>query len=264
VPPVAPRTERRKRILVVDDENDIRTLIVRVLREAGYDVVEASKGTEALRQVQSTMPDLLVLDAMLPEIHGFDVCRRIKKSEKYRHIPVIMISAIYRGWRFAHDLKSSYGVDYFMEKPFKINDLVDRVKQFVSGAPPPEASEDKALSEAAQAELEAGVDRYRQGDVEGAIEHLKRGIDIDPLSHRLHYHLGVLYGKQGEIYLAIHEMESALEIEPSDFATLRSLAQLYEHAGFRFKAVEMWERAICACPEEASRASIKEHLVKLL
>ncbi|MDI7266887.1 MAG: response regulator [Myxococcota bacterium] len=261
--PVPKADERRQRVLVVDDENDIRGLIARVLREAGFEVVEAAKGTDALRAVQTMMPDLLVLDAMLPEIHGFDVCRRIKNSERYRHIPVIMISAVYRGWRFAHDLKKSYGVDHFMEKPFKISELLDKVRQHLSGAPAPPVEEPE-LSSAAQGELDAGVRKYRSGDIDGAIEHLKRGVEIDPLSHRLHYHLGVLYGKQGSIYLAIHEMENAIEIEPSDFATLRSLAQLYEHAGFKFKAVETWERTMSACPDDAARASIKEHLVGLL
>ena len=213
--------------------------------------------------VQASPPDLLVLDAMLPEIHGFDVCRRLKQSPRYAHIPVIMISAIYRGWRFATDLKKSYGVDHFMEKPFKIGELVEKVVQILSGAPadPLLAPE---LSAKAQAELAAGVRKYRDGDLEGAVEHLQRGVDADPLSHQLHYQLGILYGRQGRIYQAIQELEAALEIEPGDFATLRGLGQLYEHAGFATKAVEMWERAANASTDEAARSSIKEHLLKLL
>ena len=89
-------------------------------------------------------------------------------------------------------------------------------------------------------------------------------MDADPLSHQLHYQLGILYGRQGRIYQAIQELETALEIEPGDFATLRGLGQLYEHAGFPTKAVEMWERAANASTDEAARTSIKEHLLKLL
>ncbi len=50
-------------------------------------------------------PDLIVLDAMLPEVHGFEIARRIKHSERYGHVPIIMVSAVYRGWRYAEDLK---------------------------------------------------------------------------------------------------------------------------------------------------------------
>jgi DNA-binding response OmpR family regulator len=262
-PGPAPSERTRKRILVVDDETDIRQLVVRVLRDRGHEVIEATQGAEALRAVQAQLPDLLVLDAMLPEIHGFDVCRRIKHSPRYQHIPVIMISAIYRGWRFASDLKKSYGVDHFMEKPFKIGELVEKVAQLLDGtqAAPAAARE---LSAKAQAELVAGSRKYREGDLEGAVVHLLRGIEADPLSHQLHYQLGILYGKQGQIYHAIQELEAALEIEPGDFATLRGLGQLYEHAGFPMKAVEMWERAANASSDEAARSSIKEHLLKLL
>ncbi len=259
----APDERRQKRVLVVDDEADIRMLIVRVLRDRGYEVLEATQGAEALRVVQAAVPDLLILDAMLPEIHGFDVCRRIKQSSRYRHIPVIMISAIYRGWRFASDLRKSYGVDWFVEKPFKIGELVERVAQLLSGRDQPPAAV-RELSLQAQAELAAGVRKYREGDIVGAIEHLRRGIEADPLSQQLHYQLGILYGKQGQIYQAIQELEAALEIEPGDFATLRGLGQLYEHAGFPCKAVEMWERAASASDDEAARSSIKEHLLKLL
>ena len=261
-PPVADGPRQRPRVLVVDDEADIRTLVVRVLRDKGYEVLEAAQGGEALRMVQVQLPDLLVLDAMLPEIHGFDVCRRIKGSPRYRHIPVIMISAIYRGWRFAADLKKSYGVDHFLEKPFKIGDLVDRVAQLLSGQPPASAS--RELSAQAQAELAAGVQAARAGDLAGAVRHLERGLAADPLSHQLHYQLGSLYGKQGRIYQAIQSLETALEIEPGDYATLRGLGQLYEHAGFPCKAVEMWERAAGVSPDETARSSIKEHLLKLL
>lgn len=265
-PSSAPEVEGprpRPRVLVVDDESDIRLLVVRVLRDRGYEVLEASQGAEALRMVQARLPDLLVLDAMLPEIHGFDVCRRIKSSPRYRHIPVIMISAIYRGWRFAADLKKSYGVDCFLEKPFKIGELVERVGQLLSGQPavPPPARE---LSAKAQAELAAGMEAARAGDLDGAVRHLQAGLEADPLSHQLHYQLGGLYGKQGRIYEAIQALETALEIEPGDFATLRGLGQLYEHAGFPCKAVEMWERAASVSPDESVRSSIKERLLKLL
>src|SRR5690606_22270276 len=123
-------------VLIVDDEDDIRRMLRRVLSERRLKVVEASKGSEALAAVREHEPDAILLDAMLPEIHGFDICRRIKSSKKYGHIPIIMVSAIYRGWRFAEDLKQSYGVAEFLEKPFKISEVVAAVERAIEGRDP--------------------------------------------------------------------------------------------------------------------------------
>src|SRR5262249_22989394 len=76
-----------KLVLVVDDEEDIRRLLKRLLADRGFRVIEADRGLLALRLVKEHVPDLIILDAMLPELHGFDIARRIKGSEKYGHIP---------------------------------------------------------------------------------------------------------------------------------------------------------------------------------
>jgi CheY-like chemotaxis protein len=93
-----------KLILVVDDEEEIRKLLQKLLTGKGFRVVEADRGQLALRMVKEHVPDAILLDAMLPEIHGFDIARRIKGSERYGNIPIIMISAVYKGWRIAEDL----------------------------------------------------------------------------------------------------------------------------------------------------------------
>lgn len=259
-----PSVPQKKRVLVVDDSDDIRRLLARVFRERDYEVVESASGTDALQQVRERAPDVLLLDAMLPDVHGFDVCRRIKSSRRYGHIPVIMLSAVYRGWRFAEDLRRSYGVDAFMEKPFRIGDVVAAVERALAGTSrslPPEESEQEGL---AAEQLKAGMEAYGSGDVEAAVEHLKRGLTVDPLSFRLHYHLGLLYGKQENVFEAIHELETAVDLRPRDFSTLKNLAVLYQRAGFRLKASEMWERALGSAPDEATRTNIRNHLVSLL
>src|SRR5258708_3671465 len=104
-----------KLVLVVDDDEEIRKLLKRLLVQKGRRVLEADRGLLALRLVKDHVPDLIILDAMLPELHGFDIARRIKGSAKYGQIPIIMISAVYRGWRIAEDLKQNYGVDEYFE-----------------------------------------------------------------------------------------------------------------------------------------------------
>jgi CheY-like chemotaxis protein len=253
------------KVLVVDDEDDIRRMLRRVLVERGYQVVEASRGTEALQAVREHSPDLILLDAMLPEIHGFDICRRIKGSQKYGHIPIIMVSAVYRGWRFAEDLRQSYGVHAFLEKPFKISDVIGAVERALEGKPPEApAATDETISEQAGEALTSGIDAYKRGDVDTAITHLLRGVGIDPLSFRLHYHLGLLYGRRDNVFEAIHELETAVDLSPKNFAALKNLAVLYQRAGFKHKAIEIWERALGSAPDDETRRGIKEHLMSLL
>jgi len=256
------RSRGERVVLIVDDEDDIRRMLRRVLTERDVTVVEAARGSEALQMVRESNPDVILLDAMLPEIHGFDICRRIKGSKKYGHIPIIMVSAVYRGWRFAADLKQSYGVTDFLEKPFKISDVVAAVERALDGKPPREA--DESLSDAAMNCLSEGIAAYQGGQIDVAIEHLQHGVGLDPLAFRLHYHLGLLYGRRDELFEGIQSLETSVDLSPSNFSALKNLAVLYQRAGFKHKAIEMWERALAVATDEEIRRGIKDHLMSLL
>ncbi len=251
-----------KTILIVDDEAEIRRMLNLLLTRNGHRVLEAERGHQALRMVKEHAPDLIVLDAMLPEVHGFEIARRIKGSRRYGHIPIIMVSAVYRGWRYAEDLKQSCGVDHFIEKPFRIADVVQIVEECLS--PGTEKVERPDVSGEAEGALNEGVAAYKAGRLDEAIQHLRRGVNIDPLAYRLHFHLGLLYGKKGQVYDAISELETAVKINSQQFVAVKNLAILYQKAGFRNKAVETWERALTLATDDPTRLSIKEHLLNLL
>jgi DNA-binding response OmpR family regulator len=254
-----------KLVLVVDDEEEIRKMLQRLLTQKGYRVLEADRGLLALRLVKDHLPDLIILDAMLPELHGFDIARRIKGSAKYGRIPIVMVSAVYRGERVAHDLRQNYGVEAYLEKPFRIGELLETVTQLLSGQVPPSQSRDpEYLSAEAERALRDGIAAYKGGLIDEAVEHLKRGVSIDPLSYRLHFHLALLFGKKGLIYEGIQELERAIDLHPKHFAALKNLAVLYEKAGFKNKAVAMWERCASLAPDEATRASVEQHLRQLV
>jgi CheY-like chemotaxis protein len=259
-------TAGQKTILLVDDEADIRKMLRRFISEKGYRVVEADRGLAALGLVKRHAPDLIILDAMLPEVHGFEIARRIKNSQKYGHIPIIMISAVYRGWRYAEDVKTSYGVLEYIEKPFRIADVFTAVQRAFSAikAGSPQESADETGSVEAERALADGVAAYQSGDIDGAIEHLRRGVAIDPLAYRLHFHLGLLLGKKDLIYEAIRALETALDINSRHYPALRNLAVLYQKAGFRNKAIEMWERTLAVAPDDPSKQPVREHLLGLL
>src|SRR4029079_8317701 len=156
-------TAGQRTVLIVDDEDEIRKLLRRVLESRGYRVREANRGNTALKVVKEEPPDVMILDAMLPEVHGFDIARRIKGSERYGKIPIIMVSAVYRGWRFAEDLKASYGVDAYLEKPFKVGDVLRAVENALAQNAEPHDTE--KISAEAENLLNAGIAAYKQGNL---------------------------------------------------------------------------------------------------
>ena len=241
-------------------------MLSRVLARAGYRVIEADRGVTALRLVKEQTPDLIVLDAMLPEIHGFDIARRIRGSTRYGSIPIIMVSAVYRGWRYAEDLKQSLGVDDFIEKPFTLQDVLTRIEARLGNSLPRQDSmaPDTSSSEEVEGALREGIEAYKAGRLDEAIQHLRRGVAVDPLAFRLRFQLGLLYGRKGQVFEAVSELETAVSVNPEHFPAVKNLAILYQKAGFRNKAVEMWERALALAPDDATRVSIREHLLRLL
>jgi CheY-like chemotaxis protein len=258
---------QKTRVLVVDDDPELRRLVSRMLGEKGFAVEEASRGLEALNRIRSAPPDLLLLDAMLPEVHGFDICRKIKASDRYGSIPVIMISSIYRGWRFARDLKEAYGVAAFLEKPFDIQALLDTVDRVLTAARRKgnQKGQRQQISTAAKKAIQTGVSKYRSGDLDGAIECYREGIHIDPLSPKLHYQLAILYlKKKGMTYQAMQEFEEAVALDPDMFPALRNLAILYQSKGFKNKAIDLWERALRCSPDDTTRDHIRKHVLSLI
>ena len=256
-----------KKILVVDDEEDIRKLVRRLLTDKGHQVIEADRGLMALRLVKEETPALILLDAMLPELHGFDIAKRIKGSDKYGAIPILMMSAVYRGWRIAEDLKANYGIEDYIEKPFRIAELLAKVTRLLdrtaAASGPGGPTDPEQINRNAAKYLEDGIAAYKKGEVDLAISMLKKGISVDPLAYRLRYHLALIYGKRGQIYDGITELERAVDLNPKHFPGLKNLAVLYEKAGFRNKAIEMWERGVHVAPDTDTRESIKAHLAKL-
>lgn len=251
-------------VLVVDDEPEIRRMLDKLLSGKGYRVLTADAGHMALKMVKEHELDLLVLDAMLPEVHGFDIARRIKGSKRYGHIPIVMVSAVYRGWHYAEDLKQSCGVEAFIEKPFRINEVIAAVESAMAGKAGKPQVDKEAMHKEAERALTEGVAAYKAGNLDEAVRLLKSGVDIDPLAYRLHFHLGLLYGRKGQVFDAISALENAVEINSKHFPAVKNLAILYQKAGFRNKAAEMWHKAAVIAPDDATRETVKNQLMSLL
>lgn len=118
-----------QKILVVDDEIHIAKIISYTLEHENYNVVVAHDGKEGLRLAREESPDLIVLDLMLPNIDGYKVCRLLKFDEKYRHIPIILLSA--RSEDEDKIMGEEVGADFFMEKPFNPDELLAKIQELI-------------------------------------------------------------------------------------------------------------------------------------
>lgn len=251
-----------KRIVVVEDDPDIQRLVVDTLRSLGAEVSAASRGVEGLQLIKSVKPDLIVLDAMLPEVHGFEICRKIKESKRFAATPVLMLSAIYRGWRIAEDIKATYRADAFLEKPFRIAELRRVVEELLATGKTDAGTDD--LGAQGLAHYAAGVEAYQSKDYRTALEELRAAEAIEPFSAKIQFMLGRTLEQDQKVFQAIYHYERAIELDPKLFAATKNLALLYQARGFRNKAVEMWERSLAAAPNPAVREQIKQYLVSIL
>jgi DNA-binding response OmpR family regulator len=247
------------RILAVDDDFDILRMIDRTLKSAGYVVEQARDGREAEEKLRTEKYDLVVLDAMLPHVHGFEICARLKASPRTRALPVILVSAVYRGWRYAHDARETFGADDYLEKPFHLPELLQRVQARLTGGV---ASPDATGK--AEKLYQEGVALLEDKKFAEARTALEKAVKEDPFSPRTHFALARAMHEQGELFHAITAYERAVELRPNLFQALRALATLYEQKGFRRKAVEALERAVHAAPDPATRDALRQRLLKLL
>jgi len=114
------------RVLIVEDEPDIRELVVHHLKREGYQVSAASSGEEALRQVQAAPPDLVILDLMMPSMDGLEVCRRLRQDPATASLPIVMLTA--KGDEVDRVLGLEIGADDYVVKPFSPKELLARVR----------------------------------------------------------------------------------------------------------------------------------------
>ncbi len=118
-----------KTVLVVEDDYDIRELIVVILEAEGYEVASLDSGREAILTVQQTSPDVLLLDVRLGDMDGRDICKALKSSPATSHIPVMIVSATH-GWETRNENQCM--ADDYVAKPFDITDLLMRVSNLVN------------------------------------------------------------------------------------------------------------------------------------
>jgi DNA-binding response OmpR family regulator len=122
----------RKKVLIVDDEPNIVAAVEFLLQRSGYDVHVARNGEEALKLVEAVNPDLVLLDVMMPLRSGYEVCKRIRENDAWRHIKIIMLSAKGRDAEITKGL--ALGADDYVTKPFSTRDLLAKIGVLLASA----------------------------------------------------------------------------------------------------------------------------------
>jgi DNA-binding response OmpR family regulator len=119
----------QKKILVVDDEVDLVETIRFPLESEGFTVLVSYNGEDALNQARKENPDLILLDIMLPKLDGYKVCRLLKFDERYRNIPILMLTAKTQEKDKTIGLET--GADEYITKPFDIDELLEKVRAYL-------------------------------------------------------------------------------------------------------------------------------------
>jgi DNA-binding response OmpR family regulator len=123
-----------KKVLIVDDEPNIVAALEYLLQRKGYEIRIAADGEEALRQVQSFAPDLVLLDVMMPRQSGYEVCQRIRERPEWSGVRIVMLSAKGREAEVSKGL--SLGADFYITKPFSSAELVARIGELLGDERP--------------------------------------------------------------------------------------------------------------------------------
>jgi DNA-binding response OmpR family regulator len=113
--------KRPTTVLIADDDLEILNLTRSLMRRRGFEVLEASDGDEAMRQLLENHPDLVILDVMMPGQSGWEVCRSIRETESLKNTGVIMLTGV--GHRMNEMTSPLYGADGYLDKPFEFDDL---------------------------------------------------------------------------------------------------------------------------------------------
>jgi len=119
----------KKRIMIVDDDPDALALMEKILNDEGFELVKVSNATEVGLKAAQLTPDLILLDFLMPEINGFEVCKALRDNEMTRSIPIMAVTCLTK----ERDIERifSCGADEYLAKPFKIEQLIEKVRELI-------------------------------------------------------------------------------------------------------------------------------------
>ncbi len=119
----------KKRVMVVDDDPDALSLMEKILTDEGFELIKVSNATEVGLKAAQMAPDLILLDFLMPEINGFEVCKALRENEMTRSIPIMAVTCLTK----ERDIERifSCGADEYLPKPFKVDQMLDKVRELI-------------------------------------------------------------------------------------------------------------------------------------
>lgn len=249
-----------KRILVADSDGDARARLADLLAAEGHQVEQLATGAEAIQSIREATPDLAILAVLMPDIHGYDICRRLKTSRRYASLPVVLLSTADSNADRDHRLAERYLADAILRSPVTPTALLGTGNRLLLH--PPRPAVPSALEDD-QSLFESAIDHYRHGRADRAIEKLKAALEVDPFSPRSHFVLANILQHQQRFYEAIDAYERTAELRPDYFPALTRLAYLHYKQGFLPRAIATWRRAIQACDAPEKQTQIQEVIESL-
>jgi DNA-binding response OmpR family regulator len=125
-----PKNRARPLVLIADDDHEIRNILRTIFEEQDVDLIEATNGAEALEAIIANRPNLVVLDVMMPELNGWQVCKYVKSREEYEDVGIIMLTAI---GPVNNELTSPlFGADDYLDKPFDFDVLLEKAQKVLA------------------------------------------------------------------------------------------------------------------------------------
>ena len=121
----------KKQILVVEDELQVRTLLAKLLEKNDYEVATAQDGLEAMKFLEETRPDLMLVDVMMPRLDGFSLVKAVRYRKENRNIPIIFLTAKTDARSMIEGI--NVGAKFFLTKPFQIGDVLAKIKKALEG-----------------------------------------------------------------------------------------------------------------------------------
>ena len=121
------------KVLIADDEPNIVAALEYLLQRNGYEVSIARNGDEALKRIEQEVPDLVLLDVMMPLVSGYDVCRAVRERDEWKHIKIVVLTA--KGREADTKKGLALGADLYITKPFSTRELVSRINGLLQPAP---------------------------------------------------------------------------------------------------------------------------------
>jgi two-component system phosphate regulon response regulator PhoB len=148
----------RGHILIVEDEADLAELVSFNLKQAGYSTQSAHTGADALDAIRNKAPDLVILDLMLPDLSGTEVCRRLRADDETKAIPVVMLTA--RGEEVDRVMGFEVGADDYVVKPFSPRELVLRINAVLRRTTPPQTTGDSEVADIIVGNMKIDIPRH--------------------------------------------------------------------------------------------------------